>query len=56
MDAEQIVTHASITAKPFFESRGYRAVFQQHVIRHGVVLTNYRMEKYRPPAVQNACS
>ena len=39
-------THASITAKPFFLKRGYRAVKEQKVERAGVFLTNYVMEKY----------
>ena len=42
-----IVTHASITARPFFEARGYRVVKQQQVERHGVLLTNFVMEKQR---------
>lgn len=37
--------HASITARPFFEKRGYRVVKEQQVERRGVLLTNYRMEK-----------
>ena len=40
-----ITTHASITAKPFFQHRGYRVVHKQEVIRHGVALTNFVMEK-----------
>ena len=40
-----ITTHASITAKPFFLHRGYRVVRKQEVIRRGVVLTNFVMEK-----------
>lgn len=43
--AEKIVTHASITARPFFEKRGYRVVREQQVSRHGILLTNYVMEK-----------
>ena len=43
----KIVTHASITARPFFEKRGYRAVREQQVLRHGVALTNFVMEKLR---------
>lgn len=39
-----ILTHASITAKPFFEKRGYRVVKEQLVKRDGVFLTNYIME------------
>lgn len=38
-------TPASITAKPFFLSRGYRVVREQNVERRGVLLTNYVMEK-----------
>ena len=40
-----ITTHASITARPFFEKRGYRVVKEQTVMRMGVSLTNYLMEK-----------
>lgn len=40
-----ITTHASITAKPFFESRGYRVLREQQVTRNGVILINYVMEK-----------
>ena len=45
VESERFVTHASITAKPFFEKRGYRVVKEQEVIRKGVALTNYVMEK-----------
>ncbi|MGN6713977.1 GNAT family N-acetyltransferase [Anaerocolumna jejuensis] len=41
----RITTHASITAKPFFESRGYRVLREQQVTRNGVILINYVMEK-----------
>ncbi len=34
-----------LTARPFFEGRGYRALWAQRVERRGVALTNYRMEK-----------
>ena len=40
-----ITTHASITAKPFFQHRGYCVVREQKVIRRGVALTNSVMEK-----------
>lgn len=43
----KITTHASITAKPFFESRGYRVIRPQTVERNGVKLTNFVMEKER---------
>jgi putative acetyltransferase len=39
-----IITHASITAKPFFEKRGYKVVKEQLVKRKGVFLKNYIME------------
>jgi putative acetyltransferase len=41
----RITTHASITAKPFFESRGYHVVKRQTVERRGVRMTNFVMEK-----------
>ncbi|HJD45414.1 MAG TPA: GNAT family N-acetyltransferase [Candidatus Mediterraneibacter norfolkensis] len=43
--AETYVTHASITAKPFFLKRGYRVVKEQQVERCGILLTNFVMEK-----------
>lgn len=41
----KLTTHASITARPFFEKRGYRVVRPQVVERRGVLLVNYVMEK-----------
>ena len=41
----RITTHASITAKPFFLGRRYQVVKEQQVIRRGVSLTNFVMEK-----------
>lgn len=43
--AEMITVNASITAKPFFERRGYRVVREQQIERNGVILTNFAMEK-----------
>ena len=40
-----LVTHASLTARPFFERRGYRAVRRQRVERRGVTMENIVMEK-----------
>ena len=40
-----ILTHASITARPFFEKRGYKVVKEQQVERQGILLTNYVMIK-----------
>ena len=42
-----IVTHASITARPFFEKRGYQVIKEQQVERQGIFLTNFVMEKAR---------
>ncbi len=42
---EKIITHASITAKPFFLARGYEVIKEQQVSRAGVLLTNFVMEK-----------
>lgn len=41
----KITTHASITAKPFFEKRNYVVIKNQQVERQGVKLENYIMEK-----------
>ena len=45
VQGKTITLHASITAKPFFQQRGYRVVKEQKVIRQGIALTNYVMEK-----------
>lgn len=45
VDTETFTTHASITAKPFFLSRGYRVIKEQQVLRGGIYLTNYVMKK-----------
>lgn len=45
--SENIVTHASITARPFFEKRGYKVVKEQQVERQGIFLTNFVMKKER---------
>lgn len=42
---DRITVHASKTAKPFFEKRGYRVLRSQQVERRGQTLTNYVMEK-----------
>ncbi len=44
-DIPKIITHASITAKPFFEKRNYIIIKEQEVERSGVILRNYVMEK-----------
>lgn len=42
-----IVTQASLTAKPFFAKRGYQVVRVQEVVRQGIALTNVVMKKVR---------
>lgn len=46
-DFADVTTYASITAKPFFEHRGYTVKKAQTVLRAGVRLTNYEMQKKR---------
>lgn len=43
----KICTHASITARPFFEKRGYQVVKEQKVERQGIFLINFVMEKVK---------
>ena len=40
-----LTTHASITARPFFERRGYYVVKAQQVTRRGQQLCNFIMQK-----------
>lgn len=44
-DVDKITTHASITARTFFMCRGYMVVREQRVMRRGITLTNFVMEK-----------
>lgn len=44
---KDIYTYASITARKFFENRGYKVVRENEVIRRGIVLKNYLMRKSR---------
>ncbi len=41
----KVITQSSITAKTFFEKRGYKVIKEQQVERKGLFLTNYIMEK-----------
>ncbi|MEB3337263.1 MAG: GNAT family N-acetyltransferase [Leptolyngbyaceae bacterium] len=43
---QRLFTEASITAKPFFASKGFTVVRQQSVERRGQVFTNFLMEKF----------
>ena len=40
-----VTTHASLTAVPFFKAHGYVVLTEQTVLRHGIALKNYVMEK-----------
>jgi putative acetyltransferase len=46
---EILITDASVTARPFFEKKGFRMVAEQRKILHETELTNFRMEKILPP-------
>lgn len=43
--SSKVTVYASITAKPFFEKLGYSVIRPNEVIKEGVSLTNYFMEK-----------
>ncbi|MBO9192719.1 GNAT family N-acetyltransferase [Rhizobium sp. 16-449-1b] len=42
----RIFTEASLTARPFFERRGFSVIARQSVEKRGQRLTNFRMEKF----------
>ncbi len=42
---KSIITDASITAKPFFENKGYEVIKEQQVELRGQVFTNFKMIK-----------
>ncbi|MBV9454375.1 MAG: GNAT family N-acetyltransferase [Rubrobacter sp.] len=46
---ERIFTEASLTARRFFERRGFHALREQTVSRRKVAITNVAMEKRLPP-------
>lgn len=41
----EIYTEASVTAKPFFERRGYQIIRSQKVERKGITMPNFQMSK-----------
>lgn len=43
--SKKITVHSSLTARGFFEKRGYMIIRKQQVTRCGVSLTNFVMEK-----------
>ena len=42
---QRLFTEATITARPFFERRGFRLIAPQRVIRRALEFVNYRMDK-----------
>lgn len=42
----RLYVEASLIAKPFFEHRGFKVLRRNQIQRHGVVLTNFSMEKH----------
>ncbi|HRD71300.1 MAG TPA: GNAT family N-acetyltransferase [Legionella sp.] len=48
LNLKRVFAEVSITAKPFFESKGFKVVKQQMVSIKGVELTNFIMEKVQP--------
>ena len=42
---KHFISHVSITARPFFERRGYQVLREQQVERGSVLLTNFVMQK-----------
>jgi putative acetyltransferase len=45
----ELTANVSLTARPFFESRGFEVVVAQEVEVHGVRLKNFQMRKQLPP-------
>ncbi len=43
--APSLTTHASITARPFFEANDFVVVEERHPITRGVILQNYAMHR-----------
>ncbi|QDU98206.1 GNAT family N-acetyltransferase [Lignipirellula cremea] len=48
LQLSELTSDVSITARPFFESRGFQVVTPQQVERAGVILANFRMKKRLP--------
>lgn len=42
---DRVFTHSSLTARPFFESRGYTVLSEELALRRGVELEYFVMEK-----------
>jgi putative acetyltransferase len=44
----ELSVHASVTARPFFERHGFLVIEEQHPVRDGVSMVNFRMSVRRP--------
>lgn len=42
---KKIITNSSVTARSFFEKRGYKVIKEQYIERQGILLENFLMEK-----------
>lgn len=52
----RLYTEASITARPVFETMGFRTIVPQTVTVRGESMTNYRMEKRLEPVAMSSRS
>ena len=50
LGAVELSTHASLTARPFFEAHGFSVVVEQQPVLRGVALTNFVMRRDLTPA------
>lgn len=50
LGADELTTHASLTARPVFEAHGFTVVAEQRPVLRGVALTNFRMRCPLAPA------
>jgi len=42
---DRIFSEVSITARPFFEKQGFMVLAEQKMVRNGIELTNFKMER-----------
>ncbi len=45
MQLKKLITEASLTAKPFFECKGFETITKQIVNKNGITMSNYLMVK-----------
>ncbi|WP_315097991.1 GNAT family N-acetyltransferase [uncultured Cellulomonas sp.] len=49
LGAGELTTHASLTARPFFERQGFEVVAEQRPVTRGVAMTNFAMRRDLTP-------